>query len=255
MLKTFLLILSHEKSKFRNDQRIHLLNTNNDRFIFYYFIGDMSLSENYKVDEENKIVYLKIPDNYESLSLKTYYAMKFISENYLDKISGIFKTDDDIILDVDKLSNCIDENKEHKYFGVKAFSGGYESNYHFGKCESIELNKTTSFIPKSNYCAGGGYYISKELITNILDNIEIFENVIFEDAAVGVAMNKFNIDPFDIDIKSNGAIWDSEVVIKEVIKEDIKPVYIPISLPTTCSCGEKINKVRYNYCPKCNKLY
>jgi hypothetical protein len=30
-----------------------------DRFIFYYFIGDINLLEDYKVDEENKIVYLK----------------------------------------------------------------------------------------------------------------------------------------------------------------------------------------------------
>jgi hypothetical protein len=37
----------------------HLLNTNKDRFIFYYFIGDINLLEDYKVDEENKIVYLK----------------------------------------------------------------------------------------------------------------------------------------------------------------------------------------------------
>jgi hypothetical protein len=249
MLKKFLLILSHSKSKFREEQKNHLLNTNNDRFIFYYFIGDMNLSENYKVDEENKIVYLKVPDNYESLSLKTYYAMKFISENYLDQISGVFKTDDDIILDIDKLSKCIDENKKHKYFGVGAGSGAYESDYHFGKCESITLNSRKLFIPECKYCAGGGYYISKELINNILDNIKIFEDVIFEDAAVGVSMNKYNIYPFDIDIKSNGCKWDNP---------EIKNKSIPVNIPTiitTCSCGEKINKVRYNYCTKCNKLY
>ena len=249
MLKNFLLILSHEKSKFRNDQRIHLLNTK-DRCFFYYFIGDITLSEDYKIDEENKIVYLKVPDNYESLSLKTYYAMKFISENYLDKISGVFKTDDDIILDIDKLIKCIDDNKEHKYFGTLATSGDYYSDYHFGKCESIELNSKKLFIPESKYCAGGGYYISKELINNILDNISIFEEVIFEDAAVGVAMNKYNIYPFDIDIKSNGCKWDNPEIKNKSI-----PIINTPPIITTCSCGEKINKVRYNYCPKCNKLY
>jgi hypothetical protein len=248
MLKTFLLILSHKKSTFRDDQKIHLLNTNKDRFIFYYFIGDMTLSEDYKVDEENKIVYLKVPDNYESLSLKTYYAMKFIYENYLDKISGVFKTDDDIILDIDKLSKCIDNNKEHKYFGILATSWGQDSEYHFGKCESIEMNKTKSFVPNCRYCPGGGYYISKELITNIIDNIKIFEDVIFEDAAVGVVMNKYNIFPFNLNIKINGCMWGDL---------DFVPTYIPPKPPVipTCSCGEKINKVRYNYCPKCSKLY
>ena len=248
MLKNFLLILSHEKSKFRNDQKIHLLDTNKDRFFFYYFIGDMTLSEDYKIDEENKIVYLKVPDNYESLSLKTYYAMKFISENYLDKISGVFKTDDDIILDIDKLIKCIDENKEHKYFGINATSSGYECEYHFGKCESIELNRRKIFIPECKYCAGGGYYISKEFINNIVNNISIFEEVIFEDAAVGIAMNKYNIYPFDIDIKSNGAIWG--VLDKPIVT----PTYIP-PINNKCSCGQVKDKVSYNYCPKCNKLY
>ena len=83
----FLLILSHKKSTVREKQRQKILATNNGKFIFYYFIGDTNLSSDYVVDEPNNIVYLNVPDNYESLSMKTYYAMKFISENYLDKLS------------------------------------------------------------------------------------------------------------------------------------------------------------------------
>jgi hypothetical protein len=53
MLKKFLLILSH-KSLLEMSKKKHLLNTNKDRFIFYYFIGDINLLEDYKVDEEKK---------------------------------------------------------------------------------------------------------------------------------------------------------------------------------------------------------
>jgi hypothetical protein len=70
--------------------------------------------------------------------------MKFINENYLDEISGIFKTDDDIIIDVDKLANLIGDNQKYKYFGLVAKSNGYDSTYHFDKCESPEINKTVS---------------------------------------------------------------------------------------------------------------
>jgi hypothetical protein len=43
--------------------------------------------------------------------------MKFI-ENYLDEISGIFKTDDDIIIDV-KLANLIGDNQKYKWISRK----------------------------------------------------------------------------------------------------------------------------------------
>jgi hypothetical protein len=247
MLKKFLLILSHKKSTFRDEQKKHLLNTNKDRFIFYYFIGDINLLEDYKVDEENKIVYLKVPDNYESLSLKTYYAMKFINENYLDEISGIFKTDDDIIIDVDKLANLIGDNQKYKYFGLVAKSNGYDSTYHFDKCESPEINKTVSYVPECEYCAGGGYYISKELINNIIDNISVFNDIIFEDCSVGVAMNKYGVYPKDLDVKSNGCMWGSPTVIPKAV--------MPQPVIMTCSCGMIKNKVRYNFCQKCSKLY
>jgi hypothetical protein len=58
MLKKFLLILSHKSQLLEMSKKKHLLNTNKDRFIFYYF-RDINLLEDYKVDEENKIVYLK----------------------------------------------------------------------------------------------------------------------------------------------------------------------------------------------------
>jgi hypothetical protein len=37
-------------------------------------------------------------------------------------------------------------------------------------------------VPECEYCAG--YYISKELINNIIDNISVFNDII-EDCAVG----------------------------------------------------------------------
>src|ERR1017187_9238038 len=111
----FLLILSHKKSTVREEQRKRILASNNGKFIFYYFIGDENLKTEYLVDEENNIVYLKVGDNYESLAMKVYRAMKFISKNYMNKISGVFKTDDDIILDIDKLFDCINNNKSNPY--------------------------------------------------------------------------------------------------------------------------------------------
>ena len=271
MLKNFLLILSHQKSTYREDQKKYLLENNNDKFIFYYFIGDQKLKNNYKVDEKNKIVYLKVADNYESLSLKTYYAIKFISEKYLTKISGIFKTDDDIRLDLDKLSDCIDINQDSKYFGLVADSPAYKSTYHFGKCESDLLNKRSILIPACRYCAGGGYYISKSLVANVLNSRAIYENIIFEDVCMGLSMNRYGVFPKDINMKENGCDWENptsksgEIIQSEdnrasMFESAKKPEPFLFPMPVIlnsnkCPCGEPINKRASNFCQKCNRLY
>jgi predicted nucleic acid-binding Zn finger protein len=251
----FLLILTHKKSTFREKQRQHLLSTNNGKFIFYYFIGDTNLESDYLVDEINNIVYLKVPDNYESLSLKTYYAMKFISENY-PNITGVFKTDDDIDLDLEKISKCIEYFKLTPYFGLSNKSNSYDSTYHFGKCESLIMNRKPIHIPDCSYCAGGGYYVSKSSINNILNNLDIFKEIIFEDVAVGVAMNKSGIFPTYVNVKDNGCMWG--VNDKEMVEEggDIMYFKIPNRVNTEiCSCGAPKDRRISNFCQKCHKLY
>ncbi len=254
----FLLILSHKKSTFRENQRQHILTTNNGKFIFYYFIGDMSIQSDYLVDELNNIVYLKVPDNYESLSLKTYYAMKFIAEQY-PNVTGVFKTDDDIDLDLEKIFNCINSNNV-SYFGLSNTSTAYDSTYHFGKCESLLMNKTAIHIPNCTYCAGGGYYVSKSSINNILNNLSVFEDIIFEDVAVGVAMNKCGVIPTYIDVKNNGCVWG--VVNNTNNYSTDEDGIIHFSVPNrnkvnteVCSCGAPKDRRISNFCKKCNKLY
>lgn len=253
MLKNFILILSHNKSLLREDQRKYILNNLDDRFIFYYFIGDKSIKNWYKVDEENNIVYLKVGDNYESLSMKVYYAMKFISENYLDKISGVFKTDDDINLDINKIMNCISENKSNLYFGKSAISKSYDSTYHYGKCESDIMNRTPIHLPDVEYCAGGGYYISKNVLKNILNSKDIYESIIFEDVCTGLSMNRFGIFPNNVDIKRNGCMWGS---FDEQSNDGVYQFVVPNRIVAdNCKCGEPKNRRASNFCQKCNRLY
>jgi hypothetical protein len=250
----FLLILSHKKSTVREDQRRRILASNNGKFIFYYFIGDESLKTEYEVDEENNIVYLKVGDNYESLSMKVYKAMKFISKNYMDRISGVFKTDDDIILDIDKLFDCVNNNRSNPYFGLEVNSKSYESTYHYGKCDSVDINRTPIRIPDCNYCAGGGYYISRDSIKYILNSKDIYQSIIFEDVSTGIAMNRNGIFPTNIDIKRSGCIWGK--IEEDVKRDNITYFKIPNRNPgDLCVCGHPKNRMKSNFCQKCNKLY
>ena len=81
MKKFFLGIISHKGSTKREGQRNSLLLQNHPGFIWYHFIGDPGQAEEFIVNEDERIVYLKVPDNYESLPLKTMMIVKFANLN------------------------------------------------------------------------------------------------------------------------------------------------------------------------------
>jgi hypothetical protein len=234
MLKLFLLILSHKKSTYRQFQNLYI--SQNNEIISYYFIGDENIESEYKID--GNIVYLKVPDNYESLSLKTYYAIKFVYDNFHDKIFGIFKTDDDIELDLINLKKIVDDNLNLKYFGiVNKIESDTLSNYHFNKCESEILNRTEQIIPKCEYCSGGGYYLNKSILELILKEKDIFYNILFEDVSVGYSLSKNNIYPNHLPIKK-AAFWKNYVSIRWNLKH--------------CDCG-RIKENSELFCRDCGK--
>jgi hypothetical protein len=211
--KFFIAILSHKGSNHREKQRKHLLETDHENLIFYYFIGDPSISEEYKVDENNNIVYLKVPDNYESLPLKTQAAVSFVNKNYSDTIKGMIKTDDDIDLDLEKIYSCLSAYGDKDYFGIvtQIINPENLSGWHMGKCESEELNRTPVRIPLCTYCGGGGYYLSNNSISKISQSKEKYATMVFEDAATGYALNSFGIYPVFIHMGENGFYWPNMI--------------------------------------------
>lgn len=234
MLKTFVIILSHKESTNRtNELPVH------DRMLLYRFIGDESLETEYLVREEESTVYLKVPDNYESLPIKVAAAMKFVDQNYGTEIDGVFKTDDDIELNLERLSVCIDRNKEHRYFGIVNDAEEHYSEYHKGKCQSEQLNESKSKIPKCKYCSGGGYYVSRDLLTYVYCSKT---DIIYEDVFVGKTMNDLGIYPSHVPIKGNGAYWATPVSSR-------KRMLLPY-----CDCGLFITS-SMRFCPHCNKRH
>lgn len=191
MPKTFLLILSTKKSLNRNIQRSTL---NNDKFIKYYFIGDPTIESPYEVDEKRNIVYLKTKDD--NKSLKTYYAFQFIKENYFTKIRGIFKTEDNITLNINLIESLI--KNDNTYFGQKLTKDDVD------------------------YCSGDGYYINKKYIKYILENKDTFTTNEDEDICVGLSLNKNNVYPNDVDINNACYSKQSEKVAVIVYHKNAK---------------------------------
>lgn len=210
--KFFMAILSHKKSTHRESQRKYLLENNIEgKFFIYYFIGDPSLSEDYKVDEENNVVYLKVPDNYESLPQKTHGAIKFVYENFKNKVRGMIKTDDDIKIDLIKVYELLIGWGNTPYMGIttEITDPNNFSSWHMGKCESEELNRTPFRVPVCKYCGGGGYYLNLDSIEKASSSGEIYKTMIFEDAATGFVLNSFGIYPQFIHMGEWGFEWQN----------------------------------------------
>ena len=226
--KFFIAITSHKGSKFRESQREHLLKSNSGEFIIYYFIGDPSMKEEYRVDEENNVVYLRVPDNYESLPLKTYGAVKFALDNYSDEIHGLLKTDDDIELNLEKIRQYLLIHKDIPYCGIttKITDPNNLSYWHMGKCESEVLNRTPHRVPLAEYCAGGGYYLNLDSMQKIVDSRSMYEGMIFEDAATGHVLNSYGIYPKTVDLTIWGFKWDGIVTprLETKITGNVPPI-------------------------------
>ena len=208
--KFFIAITSHKGSKFREEQRKYLMESNLEELIIYYFIGDPLMKEDYLIDEENNVVYLRVPDNYESLPLKTYGAVKFALEKYANEIHGILKTDDDIELDLERIKQYLHLHKDVPYCGIttKVTDPDNLSYWHMGKCESEDLNRTPHRVPLAEYCAGGGYYLNLDSMQKIIDSRSMYEGMIFEDATTGYILNSYGIYPKTVDLTIWGFKWE-----------------------------------------------
>lgn len=206
--KFFIGIISHRKSTKRDAQREIWNRSKNPNLIYYYFVGDPTIEEPYIVDEETKTVTLKVQDNYESLSKKTQGILKFYLDRFSGSTKGILKTDDDIDVDPELIYKMLSENSDKNYYGVKVdVTSYYESTYHWGKCESRYWNTTRAIVPQAKYCAGGGYYIRREIVSRMLEKIDIYDSIIFEDVATGLILNRLDVYPEDINVKNNGLVW------------------------------------------------
>jgi hypothetical protein len=261
-MKTFLLIESTKESLDRNIQRRNILDFGDDDIIFYYFINDPDIDSEYKIDEKRNIVYLRLPENYESQSLKLYHAFRFINTKYANQIDGVFKTSDNIKINLNFLKKTILNNKDKSYFGEIASIEAGEYMYHFGKCESQELNKGLINLNSCKYCYGYGYYINKNIIDILLLNKKDFNTILYPDVCIGSVLSNNKINPEEVIIDGIYNKEKIELKQKEVPKPpqpiSRPPMPNPIRVEKCRFCDGIINEIVKTYPPNSgipNKIY
>ena len=173
--------------------------------IYYHVIGRESLVTEYEFDEDSRTLYVKTPDDYNSLPQKVISAYAAIDAEY--NYRYIFKTDDDQHLtQPDMLQKWIIDIKQQKpnYGGrlITINADHISEYYHFHP----ELPRNV-LMRRSQYCNGRFYILSKIAVQNLLYKKELFKSEYFEDYAVGYYL--------DYEIKSrfmhiqNGVFVDS----------------------------------------------
>jgi len=157
---------------------------------FYHVIGDESLEENFKFDNETQILWVKVADDYNSLPKKVIAAYNAVFETFNFKY--IYKTDDDQILVNEKFLDIV---KGLTSITPIIHYGGYIVNVtenYLSQYYKIHP-ELPSYLPvlKTKYCSGRFYFLSKQAIANLLSKRGLIENEYLEDYAIGYNLDQY----------------------------------------------------------------
>jgi hypothetical protein len=157
---------------------------------YFHVIGEPELDTNYKFDNENRILWIKVEDDYNSLPKKVIRAYEAVCETFDFKY--LYKTDDDQILVNDKfldvVRGIISNSKQIHYGGfIIDVKQNYLSQYH--KIHN-ELPKNLQIL-KTKYCSGRFYFLSKQALANVISKKNFIEKEYLEDYAIG-----YNLDDY-----------------------------------------------------------
>lgn len=152
---------------------------------YYHVIGDEELETDYKFDNENLILWVKVADDYNSLPKKVISAYNAVFETFNFKY--IFKTDDDqMLINTDFfniIKNILLNKKPTIHYGghIVDVKHNYLSQYYKIHPE------LPSYLPvlKTKYCNGRFYFLSKRSVLNLITKRLEIEKEYLEDYAIG----------------------------------------------------------------------
>ena len=161
-----------------------------DYLTFYHVIGEPELDTKYKFDNENRILWIKVEDDYNSLPKKVIRAYEAVYETF--DIKYLYKTDDDQILVNEKFLHVVkgitcNSRKIHYGGYIVDVKQNYLSQYHKIHPELPE------YLPvlQTKYCSGRFYFLSKQALANVISKREFIEKEYLEDYAIGYNLDQY----------------------------------------------------------------
>jgi len=208
--EVIMLIMNCKKYEWKADIQRNTWLKQLPKFIkYYHVIGNEELETEYNFDNETSILYVKTPDDYNSLPNKVITSFKAVNDTFSYKY--VFKTDDD--------QNLINENffeilyKLLKTNGPPIHYGGHIVDV--TRPFISQYYKLHPELPKdlpiqiTKYCSGRFYFLSSKAIRNLLTKRETIIKEFLEDYAIGYNLHiyfksnmiKLNTNKIFVDIQ------------------------------------------------------
>jgi hypothetical protein len=158
---------------------------------YYHVIGDETMDESFKFDNENQILWIRVADDYNSLPKKVIQSYEAINSTF--DFQYIFKTDDDQVLVnhkfFDMLTTLIIRRIPKTHYGgyIVDIKQPYLSQYY----------KLHPELPKhlplyaTKYCSGRFYFLSRQACVDLIYKKENIKSEYLEDYAIGFYLNDF----------------------------------------------------------------
>ena len=178
-----------------------------DYLKYYHVIGDLNLESEYKFDDQDKILWVKVADDYNSLPKKVIKAYEATLETF--EFKYLFKTDDDQILVNNKFLDIVkglttNNNDTNNTTNKSITTNNNKQKLHYGGyIVDVKQNYLSQYyklhpelpthlpILQTRYCSGRFYFLSKYATINVVSKKDRIMNEYLEDYAIG-----FYMDPY-----------------------------------------------------------
>ena len=188
---------------------------------YYHVLGNLELEANYQFDDQKKILWVKTPDDYNSLPKKVLSSYAAVQQSF-PAIQYIFKTDDDQMLqsnNPNKFFDNINKMLERRMQTAKIHYGG--NIVDVPKAYLSQYYRIHPELPKelpvyvTKYCSGRFYILSMEAIAYLISNRELIFQEYLEDYAMGMHLHNRYKNPMlhldtDIFFKDMGVDAETE---------------------------------------------
>ena len=131
---------------------------------------------------DDKFIVLNVEDDYEYLNMKTLILLQTINKEF-PNIKGLFKCDDDVIVNLNNIRNFIKDNKN-----INIFYSGHVID----TTKYFIINRSRKYPLR--YCGGPLYYLNRNAIKCFREEVN---NIIMNSVEYSQNLN-------DVDLSSSG---------------------------------------------------
>jgi hypothetical protein len=188
---------------------------------YYHVLGNPELKTTYQFNDQERILWVKTPDDYNSLPKKVLSAYAAVQQSF-PAVQYIFKTDDDQMLqsnNPNKFFDNINKMLERRMQNAKIHYSG--NIVDVPKAYLSQYYRIHPELPKelpvyvTKYCSGRFYILSMEAITYLISKRDLIFQEYLEDYAMGMHLHNRYKNPMlhldtDIFFKDMGVDAETE---------------------------------------------